>query len=106
MGFHTAICKNEVERFNLVKENYNGNLPEIIRGVFISIESYSGEFDYKRLDWGSEGVSLSKEELISALNYTLDKEYLLPWQLENCVELIQFVTNHEDEDFMLVRYEI
>ncbi|AEO93302.1 gp31 [Bacillus phage G] len=105
MGMSTAICKNEVERFELVKQNYNGNLPKFIKEVHMNLEIPKG-FSYQQLDYGSKGMSLTKRELLNIFEHNLNSKYLMLWQKEYCEEIIEFVKNHEDRTFMLVRYEI
>lgn len=102
-----AICKNEEERFGLVKENYNGNMPEIIKQLSQILISPSGtRYKLQQLDYGASGISLSKEEVVTSLQTLLDKEEILPWLVEDCKELMEFFSSHEDSKFMYVVYEI
>lgn len=102
-----AICINEVERFNQVKENYNGNLPTILKELaYPLLDVNENKFSMKQLDYGSQAVSLTKQQIIDALQYNLDGDKYLPWQVSYCKEVMVFIQNHKDDYFMYVIYEI
>lgn len=103
MGLSLVICKNEIERFDLVKENYNGNLPEFLIPVYFNLPLNSEFTPKKRLDYGSLGVSVDKFNLISYLS-TLESS-VLSWHVNSLNELIDKLIVLEDEKFMLVHYE-
>lgn len=101
-----VICKNEVERFEQMGNNYDGNLPTILKELFYSLVITGGNrLPMRQLDYGAHGVSLTKQQVVDALQYKLDNDRLLPWHIDHCKETIAFIQNHEEDSFMYVVYE-
>lgn len=105
---YKAICKNEEERFSLVRVKYDGNMPKIIEEVYFTLVAppKGDEYPLKQLDYGAAGISLTKQEVVDSLQFLIDNDKLPKWQITHCKKMVETFTRHEDEMFMYVEYEI
>ena len=111
------LCKNEEERFDKVRENYNGNLPKRILNITaLKYFGLSKELKPNRtLDYGASGISVETKWLTKYTEDLIKKE-LAKWEKEknqfhlawikHLEDEFEKIKDIDDEKVMIVAYEI